>query len=103
MFGFHGIMILRRHEMQVRLAELIGWPWVRYRLVAIPEVAAFVGLLAGFWLRWLAAAAAFGLVLLMCGAAIVRARANDESRNVRGDLILALLAAVTGVVQVLAI
>jgi uncharacterized membrane protein YphA (DoxX/SURF4 family) len=103
MFLFHGVMILRRHEMQVQNAETIGWPWERYRLVAIPEIAAALGLFAGFWYRGLAAAAAFGLALLMIGAAIVRARANDERRNVIGDLVLALLAAATGVIQLLAI
>ncbi len=40
---FHGVMILRRHEMQIQNAETIGWPWERYRLVAIPEIAAAIG------------------------------------------------------------
>ena len=100
---FHGVMILRRHEMQVQNAATIGWPWERYRLVAIPEIAAAIGLFAGFWFRGLAAAAAFGLTLLMIGAAILRARANDEPRNVVADLVLALFAAVTGVIQLVAI
>jgi hypothetical protein len=100
---FHGVMILRRHEMQVKNAETIGWSWDRYRRVAIPEIAAAIGLIAGFWLRWLAAAAAFGLALLMTGAAILRVRVNDERRNIIADLVLALLAAVTGVIQLLAI
>ena len=99
----HGVMILRRHEMQVQNAATIGWPWERYRLVAIPEIAAAVGLFAGFWFRGLAAAAAFGLTLLMIGAAILRGRANDERRNVVADLVLALFAAVTGVIQLVAI
>lgn len=103
LYLFHGIMVLRRHEMQVQNAETIGWPWARYRLVAIPEIAAAIGLFAGFWFRWLAAAAAFGLVLLMIGAAILRARVDDERRNIMADLTLALCAAVTGVVQVLTI
>jgi uncharacterized membrane protein YphA (DoxX/SURF4 family) len=103
LFGFHGVLILQRHEMQVQNAEAIGWSWERYRLVAIPEIAAAIGLLVGLWLRWLAAAAAFGLVLLMIGAAILRARAGDEQRNIMVDLVMAAIAAVIAVIQVLAI
>ncbi|MPZ52536.1 MAG: hypothetical protein GEU79_07360 [Acidimicrobiia bacterium] len=103
MYLAHGVMILQRHEMQVQNAGTIGWSWERYRLVAIPEIAAAIGLFAFFWNRWLAAAAAFGLVLLMIGAAILRVRVNDERRNIGTDLTLALFAAVVGVVQILAI
>lgn len=97
------VVKLRRHPMQVQTAETLGIPFNRYRLVAFPELAAAVGLIAGIWYRPLAAAAAFGLVLLMIGAAIVRARAGDQTRNVIADIVLALIAAAVGVVQVLAI
>jgi len=79
-----------------------GWRLGPPSLVAAAFAAA-IGLFAGFWFRWLAAAAAFGLVLLMIGAAILRARVDDERRNIMADLTLALCAAVTGVVQVLTI
>ena len=102
-FLMHGITILRGHEVQVQTAGILGWTYERYRLVAIPEIAAGIGLLAGFWVRWLAAAAAFGLVVLMLCAAVLRARVKDEPRNIVGDVVLALIALAVGIVQVLAI
>jgi len=103
LFLAHGVMILRHHQMQAQNAQAIGWSWETYRLIAIPEIAAAIGLFAGFWYRWLAAAAAFGLVLLMIGAAIIRTRAHNERQAVVGDLVLAVFAAVVGVIQVLAL
>ncbi|MEX2251879.1 MAG: DoxX family protein [Acidimicrobiia bacterium] len=102
-YMLHTVMLLRRHPMQVQMAETLSVPFDRYRLVAVPEMAAVLGLIVGIWYRPLAAAAAFGLVLLMIGAGIVRARAGDERRNIIGDIVLALIAAAVGVVQVLAI
>jgi hypothetical protein len=99
----HGIMILRGHQMQHQNAAAVRMPWERYRLVAFPEIAAAIGLFAGFWYRGLAAAAAFGLMLLMIGAALLRVRAKDARRNIIGDVVLAVFAAVTGVIQVLAL
>lgn len=103
MYLLHGISILRRHPMQVENAETIGMPYDFYRLIAIPEIAAAIGLFAGFWFRGLAAAAAFGLALLMIGAALLRARASDEPRAIVFDLVLVVFAVVIGVVQILAI
>lgn len=103
MFVMHGLMILKGHEMQAANAAAIGWPYPRYRLVALPEIAGGLGLLSGFWIRELAAAAGFGLFALMIGAAILRTRAGDERKNVTVDLVLAGVLLVVAVVQVLAI
>lgn len=103
MYLSHGFAILAGQQMQRQSAETIGWPWERFRLVAIPEIAAGIGLLAGFWSRGLAAAAAFGVVLIMIGAAILRIRAGDDRRNVVADLVIAAIAAAIGVVQLLAL
>jgi uncharacterized membrane protein YphA (DoxX/SURF4 family) len=100
---FHGYMVLSGHEIQRQNAELFRWPYDRYRLVAIPEIAAGIGLIIGIWYRPLGAAAAFGVVLVMVGAAAMRARAEDETKNIVADLVFAGFAAATGVLQILAI
>jgi uncharacterized membrane protein YphA (DoxX/SURF4 family) len=83
-------------------AVTIHWPWERYRLVAILELAAGIGLIVGIFYRPLGVAAAFGLMLLMIGAAILRARAGDAAKNIIGDAVLAAIAAVTGILLILA-
>jgi DoxX-like protein len=53
-----------KFRFQVQTAERLRIPWPRYRLIWVPEAAATLGLLAGFAIAPLGAAAAIGLVLL---------------------------------------
>src|SRR5437016_5983735 len=78
-FGAGGVSKFTRAERQVDTADRLNIPWPRYRLIGIPEVAASVGLLVGFAIASVGAAAAVGLVLLMSGALIARLRVHDSA------------------------
>jgi uncharacterized membrane protein YphA (DoxX/SURF4 family) len=102
LFGFHAYKVATGDPMQRTSAETLRLPYERFRLVAIPEAAAAVGLVIGIFVRPLAAAAAIGLTLLMLGAAIMRLRVHDEPKNWITDLVIALFAAATAALQLAA-
>ena len=98
-FGSAGVAKLVGQTQQVRTAEKLRIPWHRYRWIAAPELAAAVGLLAGFARAPLAAAAAIGLVALMTGALAFRLRVRDSAGFLLGDATLLSLAAATAVLR----
>ena len=87
---------------QVETAQQLGIAFARYRLIAIPELAASVGLIVGLWVPALGAAAAIGLALLMVGATAVRARARRPAAELAADVTLFALDVATAVVIILA-
>jgi DoxX-like family len=99
-FGSAAFGKLARQKQQVRTAEKLRIPWRRYRLIAAPEAAASVGLLAGYATAPLAAAAAIGLVLLMTGALAFRVRVRDSVGFLLGDAVLLGLAAATAALRI---
>jgi uncharacterized membrane protein YphA (DoxX/SURF4 family) len=62
-------------------AERFGIPWPRYRLIAIPELAAAVGVLIGLFWRPAGLIAAAGMTLLLVGALAAHWRAHDPARD----------------------
>jgi uncharacterized membrane protein YphA (DoxX/SURF4 family) len=98
-FAFGGAAIgkLVRQRQQVQTAEKLGIRWDRYRWIAVPEVAACVGLLIGYASTPFAVAAASGLVVLMAGALTFRLRIHDSAGFLLGDAALLGLAAATAV------
>jgi uncharacterized membrane protein YphA (DoxX/SURF4 family) len=59
-------------------AAHFGVPWNRYRLIAVPELAAAIGVLAGLQVHALGVAAACGMAILLTGALIAHRRARDS-------------------------
>jgi|SRR5579864_3282212 len=100
-FAFGGAAVgkLVRQKQQVQTAEKLRIRWRRYRLIAVPEAAAAVGLLAGFATAWLGAAAAIGLVVLMTGALAFRFRVRDSAGFLLGDALLLGLAVATAALR----
>lgn len=94
-FGAGAIGKLTRMRSQVDTAAKLRIDWRRYRLIALPEATAAVGLLLGLGIAPLGVAAAVGLVLLMAGAVIFRLRVHDAFGFVLGDTMLMILAGVT--------
>lgn len=94
-FGAGAVGKLTRMRSQVDTAAKLRIDWRRYRLIALPEAAAAVGLLVGLGVAPLGVAAAAGLVLLMVGAVAFRLRGHDAFGFVLGDTMLMLLAGVT--------
>jgi hypothetical protein len=64
-FGAGAVGKLTAMRSEVDKSTKLKIPWPRYRLIAIPEAAAAVGLLAGLGVAPLGVAAAVGLVALM--------------------------------------
>ena len=100
-FAFGGAAVgkLVRQRQQLRTAEKLRIRWRRYRLIAVPEAAACVGLLAGYSTAWPGAAAAIGLVLLMTGALAFRLRVRDSAGFLLGDAVLLGLAVATAALR----
>jgi hypothetical protein len=101
-FGSAAIGKVLRQKQQVQTAEKLRIPWGRYRWIAVPEVAASIGLLVGYARAPFAAAAAIGLVVLMAGALTFRLRVHDSAGFLLGDAALLGLAAATAVLQITA-
>jgi len=99
-FGSAAIAKLVRQKQQVLTAEKLRIPWHRYRLIALPEAGATAGLLVGFAVAPLGAAAAAGLVTLMGGALVFRLRIHDSAGFLFGDAVLLGLAAATAVLRI---
>lgn len=98
-FGAGGVSKFTGAKRQVETAQRLRIPWRRYRLIAIPEVAASVGMLLGFAVMPLGAAAAIGLVLLMSGALIARIRVRDGVPFLVGDAVFLVAAAITALLR----
>jgi hypothetical protein len=90
---------LTRMRSQVDTAAKLRISWSRYRLIALPEVAAAVGLLAGLSVAPLGVAAAVGLALLMAGAVARRLNVHDAAGFVFGDTVLMVLALITAALR----
>ena len=78
----------------VDTSRRFGFPFSRYRLVALPELAGALGLVAGIWLHRLGVAAGLGLTLLMLLALLFHARARDKPPLMIPAAVLGLLSAV---------
>ena len=101
-FGGAAIGKLVHQRQQVQTAEKLLIPWERYRLIAVPEAAATVGLLIGYATAPVGAAAAIGLVFLMAGVLAFRLRIHDSVGFLLGDAGLLSLAATAAVLRIIA-
>jgi DoxX-like family len=90
---------LAHAKAQAATAERLHMRWDRYRLIAIPEAAAVIGLLLGFAVVPLGAAAATGIAVLMLIAATMRVAARNAIGFVVGDLIICGVAIATAVLR----
>lgn len=95
--GAVGKLTNARSELAKANKLEIAWP--RYRLIAAPEAAAAVGLLAGLDVAPFGVAAAVGLVALMAGALAFRIRAHDTVALLAGDATILVLAGVTAALR----
>src|SRR5262245_14913151 len=87
-FGGGAVGKLVQAKSQVLTAERLRIRWERYRRIGALEGAAALGLIAGFAIAPLGAAAAIGLALLMTGAIGFRARVHDAVPFLVGDGVL---------------
>jgi NAD(P)-dependent dehydrogenase (short-subunit alcohol dehydrogenase family) len=83
------------------MTDNLNIPWHWFRLIAIPEIAASGGLLAGLAVAPLGAAAAIGLVLLMAGALSFRILVHDRFPLLLGDAAFLLLAAAAAALRII--
>jgi hypothetical protein len=98
-FGAGAIGKLVGVRSEVDKSTKLRIPWPRYRLIAVPEAAAVVGLLAGLGIAALGVAAAVGLVALMAGALGFRIRVHDTIPLLAGDATVMVLAGVTAALR----
>jgi hypothetical protein len=98
-FGAGAVGKLTRMRSELDKATKLRISWPRYRLIAVPEAAATVGLLAGLRIAVLGVAAAAGLVALMAGALAFRIRVRDAIPWLLGDAAVLVLAAVTATMR----
>lgn len=94
-FGGGAIGKLTKMRSQLHNANKLKISWPRYRLIAVPEAAAAVGLLAGLQVAPFGIAAAAGLVALMAGALTFRIRVRDAIPFLLGDAAFLVLAGIT--------
>jgi hypothetical protein len=100
LFGSAGLDKITGNRRQIDTAAKLEVPWHRYRLIAVPEIAASAGLLAGLAFAPLGIAAAIGLVLLMTGALLFRLRVHDAAPFLLGDGTFIALAGVAAVLRI---
>lgn len=93
---------LTHARQQVATADRLRVSWDRYRLVAVPELLAAIGLIAGFAFAPVGVAAAIGLALLMIGAFSLRVRVRDSAGFLLGDSAIFGLAVAAAIVRALA-
>jgi hypothetical protein len=98
-FGAGAAGKLTRARSELGKASKLRIPWPRYRLIALPEAAAAVGLLAGLGIAAFGVAAAAGLAALMAGALAFRIRVRDAIPWLLGDAALLVLAVLTAVLR----
>lgn len=91
-----GVPKIARSARMVEEAVRLGMPVGAYSIIGVLEVAAAVGLLTGFVIAPLGAAAAAGLALLMAGAVVAHVRAGDP-------VAASMPAAIVGVMALLAL
>jgi hypothetical protein len=96
--GAVGKVVKMRPELDKAVRLRI--PWSRYRLIALPEAAAVVGLMVGLNFAPLGVAAAIGLVALMVGAVAFRVRVSDAIPLIAGDAAVMVIAGVTAALRV---
>jgi hypothetical protein len=72
--------LLNNPKIRKAAAEL-GIPWSRYRLIAVPELAATAGAFVGLFWRPAGILAAAGMSLLLLGAVVVHRRAHPSVRE----------------------
>ena len=99
-FGSAAVAKLVSQRQHVQTAAKLQIAWDRYRLIGIPEAAAFVGLLIGYASAPFGAAAGIGLAVLMGGALFFRLRVHDGPGYILGDAVLLGLAAATAVLRI---
>ena len=92
-----GLMKLTGHSSQRQAAEHFGIPWARYRAIGVLELAGAAGVVVGFALTALGAAAAIGLTLLMVSALATHSRASDPPAQVAPAAVLGVLSAANAV------
>lgn len=92
-----GLMKLIGHSSQRQAADHFGIHWERYRAIGVFEVAGAAGVLVGFALTALGAAAAIGLTLLMVAALTTHIRAGDPAAQMAPAAVLGVLSAVDAV------
>ena len=68
--------LLGHPKMRLAAADF-GIPWPSYQLIAVPELAAAGGVLAGLVWRPIGVAAGIGMALLLLGALALHRRAHD--------------------------
>jgi hypothetical protein len=66
------------HPRMRESATKFGIAWRRYRLIAVPELAAAAGILVGLAWRPAGVLAAAGMILLLLGALIAHRRVRDR-------------------------
>src|SRR5215475_13125599 len=98
-FGSGAVGKLTNMRSQLDTANKLRISWPRYRLIAIPEAAAALGLLAGLSVPALGFAAAAGLVALMAGALTFRMRVRDAIPFLLGDATVLALAVITATLR----
>jgi DoxX-like family len=69
------------HPKMRQSAARFGISWPRYRLIAVAELAAAAGVVAGLWWHLLGVAAAAGMALLLTGALLAHWRAGDAAKE----------------------
>ncbi len=82
-------------------ATHFGIPWARYRLIGVLELAGAAGVLVGFALTILGAAAAVGLTLLMIAAVATHRRAGDGLGQMAPPGVLGVISAVAAVLYIM--
>jgi hypothetical protein len=101
LYAAGGVGKLAGARQQAETARRLNIPWHWFRLIAIPEIAASGGLLAGLAVAPLGAAAAIGLVLLMAGALGFRIRVHDRFLLLLGDAAFLLLAVAAAALRII--
>ena len=99
-FGAGAVGKLTGLRSEVDKSSKLRISWPRYRLIALPEAAAAVGLSVGLWIAPLGAAAAVGLIALMAGALAFRIRVHDTMSYLVGDAAVLVLAGVVAAMRV---
>jgi uncharacterized membrane protein YphA (DoxX/SURF4 family) len=85
-----------------RSVEQLGVPHGLTRAIGALELAAAAGLIVGFWIKPVAFAASFGLVLLMVGAVAAHVRASQRVKNATPAVTLGVLSVANAVLLALA-
>ena len=80
------------HPKMGESAVKFGIPWSRYRLIAVPELVAAAGVLAGLFWRPAGLVAAAGMTVLLIGALIAHRRVHDRIQDMLPALVALFIA-----------